>query len=71
MDKYLMPIPGPVNSQGFARDTASTPPGIFHNSKFADWDAPDIFPGYAGKELLQFRRTYAAPRTGIPNEGSD
>src|ERR1700747_2000679 len=33
MDKYLVPIPGPANSQGFARDTASNPPGIFHNSK--------------------------------------
>src|ERR1700757_1909936 len=44
MDKYLVPIPGPANSQGFARDTASNPPGIFHNFKNADWDALDIFP---------------------------
>jgi hypothetical protein len=43
-DKYLMPIPDPVNSQGFPRDTASNPPGIFHSSKNCRLGRPGYFP---------------------------
>jgi hypothetical protein len=43
-DKYLVPIPVAANSQGFARDTASNPPGIFHNFKNCRLGRPGYFP---------------------------
>ena len=73
-DKYLMSIPGPANSQGFARDTASNPPGIFHNSKncrlgrpgyFPRIFSPDIFPGYFPNCRLNFPAAFSRRRCAL------
>ena len=51
-------------------DKSNRTDGTFSRADFAFDPEPDRYTCPAGKELVQFRRTYATPRSGVTAEGT-